>query len=232
MPRRAAAHQRRAADAPARNRTAASRTGSLGSTSCDVCASCRKRECMCRGRIVKSIVAFEARNRGRAFHLSRPPHDHGGILLGERLYRFRRRLGQHQWDNRGRVPELHRLIALRGVHGRPSTFFNGGDLLAKRFLGAGRRAGRTMPSRTRRDSRLSSSERSALTSSSRTTGRPRSTISTGEPPPLTLSINALRLFLASGDTGLVHNGQNSLIEMALQTVDSNGQSVSVVSQGF
>src|SRR2546428_2115726 len=33
-----------------------------------------------------------------------PPHDHGGILLGERLHRLRRRFRHEQGRNRGRVP--------------------------------------------------------------------------------------------------------------------------------
>src|SRR2546428_799916 len=127
-----------------------------------------------------------------------PPHDHGGILLGERLHRLRRRFRHEQGRNRGRVPELHRPSrrSSRSARTPEAPFFNRGGLVANRSFDALRRAGRTMPSRTRRASRLSSSGRPLLTGSSRATGRPRSTISTGE-PPFTLSINALRLFFAS-----------------------------------
>src|SRR6185295_18576514 len=151
-----------------------------------------------RRRIVKRVVAFEARNRRCAFHLRRPPHDHGGILLGERPRRLRRCLGHQQRHDRRRVPELHRPSRRSSSSARTAEapFFDRGGLVANRSFGAPRRAGRTMPSRTRRASRLSSSGRSALTGSSRATGRPRSTISTGE-PPLTLSMSALKLFLAS-----------------------------------
>jgi hypothetical protein len=54
-----------------------------------------------------------------------------------------------------------------------------------------------MPSLTSRDSLPSCSlSLSAVTGSNRATGRPRSTIRTGE-PPLRLSIKALKLFFAS-----------------------------------
>ena len=63
-------------------------------------------------------------------------------------------------------------------------------------FGVAIRAGRTIPSRTRRSSRPASVPGGAPTGSRRATGRPRSTINTGE-PPFTPSISALRLFLAS-----------------------------------
>jgi len=49
--------------------------------------------------------------------------------------------------------------------------------------------------------------------------------------PLPSGASALRLLLSFGD-GLLHNGQNSLIEMSLKAVTSDCQSVSVVSQGL
>lgn len=72
-----------------------------------------------------------------------------------------------------------------------------GGLLANNAFGTADRAGRTIPSRTSRPNRPSSSDRRpVVTGSRRATGRPRSTISTGD-PPFRPSISALRLFLAS-----------------------------------
>ena len=72
-----------------------------------------------------------------------------------------------------------------------------GGLLASTVFGMPVRAGRTIPSRMSRANRPSSSDRGPfVTGSRRATGRPRSTISTGD-PPFRPSISELRLFFAS-----------------------------------
>ena len=87
-------------------------------------------------------------------------------------------LRHEQRHNRGRIPELHRPSrrSSRSARTPDAPFLNRGGLVANKSFAALRRAGRTMPSRTRRASRLSLSGRSALTGSSRATGRrgPRS----------------------------------------------------------
>ena len=52
------------------------------------------------------------------------------------------------------------------------------------------------------------------------------------PPGRYRLIRGAEIVLRFGDTGLLHNGQNSLIEMSLQAINSNGPSVSVMSRGF
>ena len=113
------------------------------------------------------------------------------------MQRLRRRFSHEQRDDRRRVPESHRPARRPSSNLRtPETApLSRGGLVVKTTFDVTPRAGRTIPSRTRRASRPSLSGRSSLTGSRRATGRPRSMIRTGE-PPLTLSISALRLCLA------------------------------------
>jgi hypothetical protein len=101
-------------------------------------------------------------------------------------------------DNGGRVREVRQPSRRSSINARgPDALPLGrAGFVAKIPLGTVVCAGRTTPSRTSLARRPSSSDRKTLTGSRRTTGRPRSTINTSA-PPLTLSINALMLFLAS-----------------------------------
>src|SRR5262249_38045955 len=148
---------------------------------------------------VEGSGAFEACQSRHALHLRAPPHQHLGITPCERLHTARHRFQNQQRHDGRRIPKLHRpsrrsSISTSRIEAGGSA--RGGWLLKIARAGALRR-GRTRPSRRSRASLASCSPAWApVTVSRRATGRPRSTVSTGE-PPFRLSIKALRLFFAS-----------------------------------
>src|SRR5262245_32665456 len=155
-------------------------------------------ERLVRRRDLERALAFEPCDRRRTLDFAGPPDEHHRILGEQGLERPGRRLGHEQRHDGRRVPELHRPSrrSCNSARTIEALFFPDGGLVATIPFRCPPRAGRTTPSRTRRASRPSSVEATALTGSRRATGRPRSTISTGV-PLLTPSISALRLFLAS-----------------------------------
>jgi uncharacterized protein YndB with AHSA1/START domain len=148
---------------------------------------------------VERSGALEAGQGRGAFHFRPPPHQHVGIPRCEPLQASRRRFGDQQRHDRRGIPKFHRPSRRSSTSASTAdapALARGGWLL-KSACGGSARRGRTTPSRRSRDSLPSCSPSSpVVTGSSLATGRPRSTIRTGE-PPLRPSIKALRLFLAS-----------------------------------
>jgi len=132
-----------------------------------------------------------------ALHLRSPPHQRVRISPCERLQRTRRGLSNQQRHNRRRIPEFHRPSRPSLMSDSTADALARGDRVLKRAPGGPVRRDRSTPSRTSRDNLPFCSPSSRpVTGSSRATGRPRSTINTGE-PPLRPSIKALKLFLVS-----------------------------------
>jgi hypothetical protein len=149
--------------------------------------------------LAKRAVTFKPRHGGNAFDLGTPPDKHNRVFGGTRLQAPRRCLGDKQRHDRGGVPKFHRLSRRSAMSAATAeTLLLGrGGWSPNSARAGGTRLSRTTPSRMSRDSRPSSSGACLLiTGSSRATGRPRSTIRTGE-PPLRLSMSALSRFLAS-----------------------------------
>src|SRR6516162_2219800 len=143
---------------------------------------------------VERRVAFQARQGRGTFPSRSPPHQYVRIARCKCLQAPCRSLGDQQRDDRRRIPKSHRLSgrsSRRALTADVPALAHGGCWLNSVRGGAARR-GRTIPSRTSRNSLPSrSASRPVVTGSSRATGRPRSTTRTAE-PPLTPSINALR----------------------------------------
>ena len=166
----------------------------------------RRRPASAAGRQASALFRVERRHRvqdGPMWKRTPRPSAHAS-MSGSRCPSAWRRSVVVSATRRGTIaeatPEFHRpsrrsLVSASTTEApalmwgsRPRNSVRGGSL----------RRGRATPSRSSRDSlpRPAHPARSPVTGSSRATGRPRSTMSTGE-PALEASISALRLFLAS-----------------------------------
>ena len=197
--RRVAAHRRRAAGAPKK----ACRSLSDGVARIDLVPSgfelSESGNCGPDSICIDCRFAFQAAKRGGAFDFGSPPHEHCRILGGQGQQMPRRDFGNQQRHDSRSIPELHRPArrSSRSASTAEAPAVGRGGNSVNNPRGMAARPGRTMPSRIRRDSRSSGSgPRPLVTGSRRATGRPRSTIRTGD-PLLRPSISALSLFLAS-----------------------------------
>ena len=188
------------------NRMAASRTGSLGSISCQALAMSFNRLNAWVAADSSSAPSRSRRAIADAHSTSVAHHTKmAGILIDQRLQRLGRRFRHQQGDNCRRVPELHRPSrrSSRSARTPEAPFFARGGLVASSPLASPPRAGRAIPSRTSRVKRLSSSERSALTGSSRATGRPAIDDQHGRAAFDAVDERA-EVVLGFGNTGLLH----------------------------
>jgi len=169
---------------------------SEGSISCHPSASCFSRSKASAAPFTSSKTARSRRARAEA-HSTCDPH-HTSVSESRLASACRDRgLRNQQRHNRRRIPEFHRPSRPSLMSDSTADALARGDRVLKRAPGGPVRRDRSTPSRTSRDNLpfcpLSSRP---VTGSSRATGRPRSTINTGE-PPLRPSIKALKLFLVS-----------------------------------
>ena len=123
-----------------------------------------------------------------------------------------------QRHDRRSVPEFHRPSRRSLMSDSTADALARGGAVLKRAPGGRVRRGRSTPSRMSRDNLPFCPPSSRpVTRSSRATGRPRSTINTGE-PALRPSIKALKLFLVSVMLAFFHRAKIALTKTPIKSV--------------